>query len=457
MAQQKQSQRCPNCGAMNRHGAKQCVICDTPLVKSNRPARQRTTRSRVSAPNGTYNSAYGEDDLMIRGLNNSVLGAISAVVLFALLVAAAIGVYLFIQDEEQGGGVTVEATRVTPTDTLRPTVLPTNTRPAPLPFPTVTPMPATETPTPLPGPCERTAKAGDTVYGLAQTCGHRHLSIVDVIVEENPGLSCSTCLKEGQTILIPWPTATPGGDTGAVVPAEGADTDSGDTVVVANDTQPDVILNEFGTPDVVATYFVEPTLRPGLMWYVVQDGDNLITIASQHSADAKIISDINPEIEFQQCDFSAKYGGDKCVVIFVPGQRVRVPAPTSTPTIPPTPSGSETPTPTATATFNVPSAYSPPDGANFDSNSLVTLRWSSTGSVAANEAYLVTVTNLDTDTIYQGLTQDLLWVIPDEWQPPRDRTQDFEWSVSIATLNENGGIVETRRPTTPRQFSWQGK
>lgn len=446
---------------MNTLGAKQCVICGTPLVKAGRPPRQRTRRTQrqgVQAPNSTYNSAYGEDDLMIRGLNNSVLGAISAVLLFALLVVSAIGVFWFIQQEDSQsvGGATLEATRVTPTDTERPTAIPTNTRAAPQPFPTVTPLPATDTPTPTPGPCERTAKAGDTVYGLAQSCGHRHLSIVDVIVEANPGLACAACLKEGQTIVIPWPTATPGGDTGAVLPPTNADVDT-DAMVLASDGQPTVALNQFGTPDVIATYLVEPTLRPGLMWYVVRDGDNLITIASQHSADAKIISDINPELEFQQCDFSAKYGGERCVVIFVPGQRVRVPAPTSTPTIPPTPSGSETPTPTATATFNVPSAYSPRDGVSFDANSLVTLRWSVSGSLGPNEAYLVTVTNVDTETIYQGLTRELLWVIPDQWQPPRGKTHDFEWSISIATLDESGGVLETRRSTSPRLFSWQGK
>ena len=91
-----------------------------------------------------------------------------------------------------------------------PTAFPTNTRPAPNIFPTTTPLPATFTPTATEGPCIKTASAGDTIYGLAQQCGHRHFSIVDVILEVNSDLNCETCLLEGQSIEIPWPTSTPG-------------------------------------------------------------------------------------------------------------------------------------------------------------------------------------------------------------------------------------------------------
>ena len=95
-----------------------------------------------------------------------------------------------------------------------------------------------------------------------------------------------------------------------------------------------------------------------------------------------------------------------CSVILIPGNRVRVPAPTPTPTLSLTPSGSETPTPTASPTFNVPALYSPEEGAYFDKNTLVTLRWSASGTLASNEAYLIVITNLDSGEVYQANTRD---------------------------------------------------
>lgn len=327
------------------------------------------------------------------------------------------------------------------------TPLPTNTRPAPRAFPTITPLPATPTPTPTEGPCIKTAKAGDTLYGLAQQCGHRDYSIVDVILTENPDLSCAACLQEGQTINIPWPTPTL--DPNATSENTGA--------AVGSTTQNLVVAsNSDATPDVLATFFVEPTLRPGLQWHVVGENENMIIIAQIYGADAKVLSDINPEIDFAQCDFSERYGGPQCTVLLYPGQRIRVPAPTPTPMLSPTPSGSETPTPTYTPTFNIPIATSPQDNAKFDANSLVTLRWSSTGSLAQNEMYIVRVKNLDTDETFEAKTDDLFFVIPEEWQPTLNNTNTFEWTVSIGRLDGNT-VVSVRETTSPRTFQWQGR
>jgi hypothetical protein len=138
------------------------------------------------------------------------------------------------------------------------------------------------------------------------------------------------------------------------------------------------------------------------------------------------------------------------------GQRIRVPAPTPTATIPPTLSGSETPTPTATATFNVPVLFSPVDGAAFDAESLVTLRWSASGTLAINENYLVTVKNLQTAQTYQARTRDQYFVLPESWQPGGGRSQDFEWTVAIAVV-DGDQVLSTRQQTAPQQFTWQGK
>jgi hypothetical protein len=104
----------------------------------------------------------------------------------------------------------------------------------------------------------------------------------------------------------------------------------------------------------------------------------------------------------------------------------------------------------------VPLVFSPVDGAFFDANTLVTLRWSSTGTLGPNEVYLITAKNLDTETVMTAQTLELSFILPEEWQPRRDRVT-FEWMVAIATLNESGTVISTREQTVPRRFVWQGK
>jgi phage tail protein X len=386
--------------------------------------------------------------LLVRGIANTPLATLLGLVLCVLI---AIGAFILGRsvagDDETKNQPVAQAISTMGSNTPGtppPTAIPTNTRPAPPLYPTITP---TMTETPTPAPCIKSAREGDTVYGLAQQCGHRHLSIVPIILTQNPGLECEACLKIGQTIEIPWPTSTPGEDTSAASPP--GEANGGDANVAP-------VVNEFGTPDALATFYAEPTLRPGLMWHVVQDGQYLTEIIGLYNADAKVLSDINPEIEFRQCDYGLKYGGPNCSVTLYAGQRIRVPAPTPTPTLRPTLSGSETPTPTPTATYNVPELFMPEDGATFGADSLITLRWSASGTLATNENYLVTVANLDTRQTFQARTRDQFLVVPAEWQPRSGRTQDFEWVVAVAVL-EGDQVVSTRQQTLPRRFTWQGQ
>lgn len=452
--------RCANCGAQNAANASNCVICGARLGRQRVSRRANSGNQRVESFNTeTY---VGEDDLLVRSAFSTPLGVLTALV--ALVVIGG-GLLLLasqlIEDDNSGlsstesrGGQVQVATQTPSPQTPSATAFPTNTRPAPRTFPSVTPLPATPTPTPTEGPCVRTAQSGDTLYGLAQQCGHRNFAIVDVILTENPSLTCSTCLQEGQTINIPYPTPTVDPNA-TLVPEDSGNTSSLGTPqnLVAQDNSP----SDFdGTPEAVRTLFVEPTLRPGLQWHTVGDDENMIIIASLYSADAKVLSDINPEIDFGQCDFSERFGGPLCTVLLFPGQRIRVPAPTPTPTLSATPSGSETPTPTYTPTFNVPAAFSPQDDTLFDANSLVTLRWSSSGSLGVNEAYVVEVQNLDTEEAFREITTELFFVLPETWQPESDDVQSFEWTVGIATLDGNT-ILTVRETTLPRTFQWQGR
>lgn len=465
------SKPCPNCGARNPSTHSHCVICGHHLATGR--GGYLVTQAN---PQRFYSSEEGEDDLVVHSISSiSITGALVSVFFIALCLGILGGIIILLPRIND-----TQATSKNQTGEKSPTVyndpfvtyspneqplfvtsapsgptvvmFPTNTRAAPLLLPTVTPQPVTPTFTPTEAACIQTARAGDSVYAMALRCGHRDLSVVDLIVEANPALECANCLREGQTLEIPWPTPTPD-ESGALLPAVVEVTAI--AAAALGEALPTPNAAE-ATPEAIATLFVEPTLRPGLMWHRVASGETLISIASQYSADAKVLSDLNPEIEFRQCDFSMKFGGPNCNVIFYVGQQVRVPAPPPTATIPPTPSGSETPTPTATATFNVPISFSPADGTLFDANSLVTLRWSATGTLAANEAYLITVINTENNTRYTAQTTELFFVLPTDWQPRSD-TVVFEWTVEIVTLNENNQPTGTRERTILRRFSWQGK
>lgn len=462
MASTRNSQRCPNCGANNPGNVAECLICGT-LLSSRKAA------TPASAPEGkkvnfkvAYNPDEGEDDLMVRGIWNSPIATIIGLLLCLLATGGAIvaGV-MFIPDDEKNetprAEVLASGTIFTRTPenspTPAPTALPTNTRPAPPLLPTIT---VTASNTPEPTPCTKIAAAGDTLYGLAQECGHRHFAIVQVILTLNPQVECENCLAQGDSVVIPWPTPTtdPNADTGALPAGEG-DNSTGDVLTVAQNDSGETASNEFGTPDALATLFVEPTLRPGLAWHTIQQDETLYTIISIYNADAKVIADLNPEIEFLQCDYGEKFGGPNCSVFFSIGQRIRVPVPPPTATLSPTPSGSETPTPTITPTFNAPQPYQPLEDATFDGDSLVTLRWTATGTLGINENYLITVTNLDTDDIFRARTRDQFLILPEDWKPSGSKAQDFEWMVEIAVL-DGDQIVSTRQPTAPRHFSWGG-
>lgn len=315
-----------------------------------------------------------------------------------------------------------------------PTLTPTDT-------PTFTP-----TPTATPGPCERVVRAGDSLITLANSCGHRDLDVIDEILRLN-GLRSAESLLVGQHIQIPWPTPTPGpaSDTEATL-------DDGEAALPAASRE---------TDDVPATAISEviptPTLQPGVMWYTIQPGDNIIAIALNFNANVEILSQLNPEVTFSQCDFGMDSGGANCIVQLVAGQQLRVPAPSPTPTLSPTPSGSETPTPSPTATFNAPSLLSPGDRFLFGPGDIVTLRWVTTGDLAGGEAYRVMVTDTTLGAAYVGITSETAFIAPPEWQPADGRRHLFTWNVAVGPLGQSGDLASVTFTTPSRLFFWDSR
>lgn len=369
----------------------------------------------------------------------------------ALLVLGAL--FLASQWTDSGGSLGKTTPTAPPTSTprtLTPVITATPTVNIMMALPTVTPMPPSATPTPTVTPCYQTAQQGDTVLGMAYRCGHRGMAVVDIILEIN-GMDSPEELQLGQTLEIPWPTPTPGPETptAEAVAETGADGPA---------LTPTLRLNQFGTPDTLAKYDnIEPTLRPGHAWHIVSEGETILSIAYQYGTDIEVLSQINPEIPFLQCDYGDPTGGPNCTVLLSIGQRVRVPVPLPSPTPTLTPAGTLTPTPSATPTINAPYPLSPEDGARFAADQLVTLRWGSTGTLARRERYIVHVRDLDTGQEYTAPVAELSYILPGGWQPADGKRHTFEWWVTVGTLDEQGTVTSERMATTPRRFTWDSR
>lgn len=445
---------CPICQNVSPASVTECPICGANLERVAQGG-QNVPGARVAASESSpvYDSGLGEDDLYVpRLLRFPWWGIVVPVIVggLTLLAVGLLGGVAVSQLLDRGsgsdplqnpGGATSVATQPAagqPNATGEPTLfLPTLT-------PTDTPT-ATPSPSPTPGPCEQTVGAGDTIISIAVRCGHNDLAVIDAIIDLN-GLRSAENLQVGQTILVPWPTPTPGADPEETPLAEdtGASGETALASVAVNDDEP--------TP--ISVVIPTATLQPGVAWYTVQPDDNIIKVAVLFDATVEILSQLNPEVTFSQCDYGMDYGGANCIVQLYQGQQLRVPAPTPTPTLSPTPSGSETPTPTPTATFNAPALLSPGDRFLFDSDTLVTLRWTSTGLLGAEDSYQVTIVDTTLDQRYTVLTAETLTILPAEWQPNDGTRHMFTWEVAVGPVDGQGGLETVTFSTPSRMFFW---
>ncbi|MCL4247628.1 MAG: LysM peptidoglycan-binding domain-containing protein [Anaerolineae bacterium] len=447
---------CPICGTAAHHNAVICPTCGTTLTDVQVTDTEKQAQKTSSRASG-YDYRYGETDLYEGALRRNrdplVFGGV-----LVLAAAVCVGLVLFLGARFLGTTILPVAAEDTQTPTpaatggdinvgfVTPSALPivTNTaRPAPN-LITVTPAPATATPSPTPAPCVRRVQAGDSLLGLAIACGHRDLDVIDLIVATN-ALSAPEAIQVGQEIVIPWPTATADPNQPSAPP---------DTESSANGSGSDTIAVSSNSPELAANVFPTETLQPGVAWHTVRKDETMLSIAVQYGANAEILSQLNPEIEFSQCDFGMDSGGPRCTVLLIEGEQIRVPSPTATPTIPPTPSGSETPTPTATPTFNAPTSLSPGDRALFQADELVTLRWITTGTLGPNEVYRVGVRDLTAGVDHSNDTKELFFVVPAEWQGSDGRRHEFSWSVSVIDLDAPETPIFT---TDTRIFIWESR
>lgn len=424
---------CPICAARQHQNATICSTCGTAIADVEPQRPRGSVRPAVS-----YDDQHGEADLFegsVRRVGRAWTAALLAIVILLGIGLAAVAIASSLDP-----GQMPAAPMPSPTRAQRPTVTwspPTATH---TPSPTLT-LTATDTNTPA--PCIQRVAAGDTLIHIVLRCGHNTRGIIPTVVALNR-LADEARIQIGQDIVVPWPSPT--------VDPNARPTDTPESAALPNDAmlEDGLTLLAFDFDPFAPT--ATATLLPGLMWHTVQPDENMIVIAVQYSVNAKILSDLNPEIDFARCDFGMVYGGPDCIVNLYQGQQMRVPAPTPTPTMAPTLSGSETPTPLPSPTLNLPHAISPPDQAFFGRLEQVTLRWVATGRLAANEVYRVAVSDVESGDAFTADTSELFFIAPLEWQAPDARRHNYVWQVSVFD-------TETGRPlfsTAARTFVWQG-
>lgn len=437
MAQQYKT--CPICGTRAHGAALICPTCGTSL-KDVEAAREDTRPIRPIR--ARYERQHGETDLSENDLPRPAR-AYLWITSIALIAVAFLGGLLL-------GGLTLAGRNpLIPTPQpslsgLQATALPlaTNTPRPTILMMTVTPAPPTPLPTPTEGPCIVQVQPGDDLISLAWRCGHRDLFVLTEVLEIN-NLAAPELIAAGQTLQIPRPTPTPDPNAAASVPNAAVNVDAVALFAAADPTQ---------RPS--PTIRPSPTLLPGVAWHEVLPNQSMIEIVFTYNTEAEVLQQLNPELDFLQCDFQFATGGERCTVSLIAGQRIRVPVPLPTATLSPTPSGSETPTPSATPTFNVPNPIGPPDRTFFTRDELVTLRWVASGTLGANEVYRLSVFDMTAGVIYTGETTELYYIIPQSWQPADADRHDYEWTVSVIALDQPNAPLFT---TPVRAFSWQGR
>ena len=380
----------------------------------------------------------GETDLAEESLSRP--GRVLSLVLILFVIVGALGIAwgIFSTRFDDRAAAVEGIPTPKPTRIAGPTVTPGPPTASYTPSPRPT-MPPTEIYTPA--PCLRKVAAGDSLIGIVMRCGHQNLDILPTVMKLND-IANEALIRIGQEIIVPLPSPT----RDPAAPAATAVDEI--SAAAANSLSEGFALPAFDPLAPTET----PTLLPGLMWHIVQPEENMILIAVKYETNAKALSDLNPEIDFSLCDFSAAYGGPECTVQLRQDQRMRVPAPTPTVTPIPTASGSETPTPPPTATFNAPIAQSPPSEAFFAPTEQVTLRWVATGRLAPADVYQITLTDTDTGASYTAETRELFFIVPDVLQPRDAISHHFSWRVSV--LDSNSGAIS--HSSAERNFVWQG-
>ena len=264
---------------------------------------------------------------------------------------------------------------------------------------TNTPIP---TPTELP-PFEYTVQSGELCSSLAFTFG---VSVQSIIITNNLPSSCP--IYEGQVLKIPYPTATPAPLPTATLSGVEATEDACEKVP-----------------------------------YTVQANDTLSSISLNYGVSMEAIK---------------TYNGLSTDSVFL-GQSILIPL-----CMRATPVGQATATPTTPPPYPAPNLLLPADGGAFTlANDVVTLQWSSVGTLRDNEVYQVTIEDV-TDGQAQRITDyvtDTKYIIPTTFRPKDNVAHVMRWWVTTVrqtgTDNQGQPIYSSAGGVSEKRvFTWVG-
>lgn len=331
------------------------------------------------------------------------------VLLLVVILAVFVIPYPTVQGEETPVAAAVNPTvPVIPTFTPTITLIPTETT-APTSEPTATQTPA-PTPT-LQPPQTHVVQAGETLY----TLGIRYNVTANSIAELN-GLGDNPNIIVNQSLLVPWPTATP--------PLE--------PVLVEIDGQ-------YFAAD--ASACANP--------YIIQEGDSLVGIGNQQGVDFRIIIAAN-----RLTETSVIQPGDSlCLpeVEFLGSEAPPTPGPSPTPGPTPIPDGPQL-------------LYPIDETIITDASAVIALQWLTVMDLSADEWYMVEIVDLtDVDSHpRRAFTRHTSFQLPGEWRPLDNTAHRFQWRVTIVSVSgrrQDGGFiyVPVGASSQLEHFTWGGE
>jgi LysM repeat protein len=272
---------------------------------------------------------------------------------------------------------------------------------------------ATAGPSPTLEPYSYTVKKGETLFAIIQFFGYRDLSVVPELLRLNNMASENTPLREGQTLLIPRQTPTPGPSSTPTI--EG--------------TLPGPTEDYSGcSPD------KRCTSPDGQYWiHEVRPGDTILSIAVAYNSRKQDI-------------FAANGLSDTSFI--VPGQKLSIPIlVTLTPTL--TPTGGPDSTGTPTPTLSPPSLLAPPNNMTIARGQPVILQWTTIHALEPTQSYLILVTNMGSAEEFRAVTRTNTYHLPDRLQPGIGQSARFEWQILVIT-----GTDSSATPVSGLDVKW---
>jgi LysM repeat protein/ribosomal protein L40E len=276
------------------------------------------------------------------------------------------------------------------------------------PSPSITATSAPETPTltstPFPTlpPSSYTVQQNDTCGSVAAIF---NVSVQSIVLQNALNADCSLFI--GQVLSVPQPTYTPTPESSPTLSELQATIEACDTEI-----------------------------------HVVQEGDTLSLISLSYGVPLEAIQ------EWNGLTSDTAFFGQRLIIPYC--ERVIVAGETVTPTVAPPYPASE--------------LLLPADGASFDlSNDIVTLQWSSVGTLRNNEAYQVTVIDV-TGGLNERVIEEVIdtkFIVPAAFRPSDGQPHVFRWFVvpvaqigvdseGLPVYSAGGAISESR------VFTWIG-